>query len=172
MNPESLHLLNWALIAISFFNTIVLLWLGLTVLLNADQRALRTWTAGGGLVLCGLFFAGHSAVVSHTPGTIGPHINFWWRISWLPLIGAPYLWYVVMASYAGVLKSAIHTIALTLITAVGLIALVRCIACCASCWRYSPYGDQKYRSASWVTSLACAHAPGLSPLQSCSLHYV
>ena len=30
--------LNWAIMAVSLFNTILLLWLGLTVLLNAEQH--------------------------------------------------------------------------------------------------------------------------------------
>ena len=30
--------LDWAIISVSLFNTILLCWLGLTVLLNADRR--------------------------------------------------------------------------------------------------------------------------------------
>ena len=40
-------LLDWAIIAVSLFNAILLLWLGLTVLLNADRRTWGVWVMGG-----------------------------------------------------------------------------------------------------------------------------
>ena len=43
----------WAARALTFFNVLVLLWLGLTVLLNAERRSLGTWLTGGGLLLGG-----------------------------------------------------------------------------------------------------------------------
>ena len=43
----------WAARALTFFNVLVLLWLGLTVLLNAERRRLGTWLTGGGLLLGG-----------------------------------------------------------------------------------------------------------------------
>src|SRR6266542_2523630 len=61
---------TWAINTLSFFNMIAFLWLGLTVLLNAERRVWGTLIAGGGLILGGLFFAGHSAVVSHSPITV------------------------------------------------------------------------------------------------------
>ncbi|NOX61425.1 MAG: hypothetical protein GXP42_05695 [Chloroflexi bacterium] len=39
-------LLNWATLAVSLFNTILFLWLGLTVLLNAEPRTGGAWLAG------------------------------------------------------------------------------------------------------------------------------
>ena len=36
----STFILDWAIMAVSLFDTILLLWLGLTVLLNAERR---TW---------------------------------------------------------------------------------------------------------------------------------
>ncbi len=36
-------LLDWALMAVSLFNTILPLWLGLTVLLNAERRNWSIW---------------------------------------------------------------------------------------------------------------------------------
>ncbi len=41
--------LDWLTLAVSLFNTILLLWLGLTVLLNAERRSWGIWMAGGGL---------------------------------------------------------------------------------------------------------------------------
>ncbi|MBL7164071.1 MAG: hypothetical protein ISS57_15855 [Anaerolineales bacterium] len=44
-------LLNWAIMAVSLFNTIVLLWLGFTVVLNAQRRDWGLWLVAGELVL-------------------------------------------------------------------------------------------------------------------------
>src|SRR5207248_11099201 len=112
-----------AIITVSFFNTIVLLWLGLTVLLNADRRTWGTWAAGGGCLLGALFFVGHSAGVGRGIGTISPEMEFWWRLSWLVVIGAPYMWYLVMAWYSGVLRAGHHRTWLLIVSALGLAAL-------------------------------------------------
>jgi two-component sensor histidine kinase len=118
-----LHLLDWAIIATSFFNTVALLWLGLTVLLNAERRTWGTWAAGGGLLLGGLFFVGHSAVVGRDIFTITGEAELWWRVGWLPFIGGPYMWYLVIAWYAGVLPAGRHRAWLAAVTALGLAAL-------------------------------------------------
>ena len=55
-----LLLLDWATLATSLSNTILLFWLGSTVLLNAERRTLGIWIAGGQLVLGGGFFFIHS----------------------------------------------------------------------------------------------------------------
>src|SRR5204863_9621317 len=44
----------WAARALTFFNVLVLLWLGLTILLSAERRRLGTWLTGGGLLLGGI----------------------------------------------------------------------------------------------------------------------
>ncbi len=96
-----LALLDWLLISGSFFNTITLLWLGMTVLLSAERRTWGTWLAGGGLVFGGLFFIGHTIVVGRVFGNFDDNMDFYWRTGWLVLIIAPYLWYVVMVWYSG-----------------------------------------------------------------------
>src|SRR3982751_696952 len=106
-----MFLLDWGVRALSFFNTIALLWLGLTVLLTAEQRRWGTWVAGGGLVLGGLFFAGHTTVVSREFGTFDAEMEFWWRLGWIPFVSPPFIWYVVMAWYAAVLDTRLHRIA-------------------------------------------------------------
>jgi len=121
---QALYLLDWANITVSFFNTIALLWLGLTVLLNADRRTWGTWAAGGGCLLGGLFFVGHSAVVGRGIGTSSPEVEFLWRLSWLIVIGAPYMWYIVMAWYSGVLGAGRHRTWLAIISLLGIMALV------------------------------------------------
>ncbi len=114
-----LYLADWAIIAVSFFNTILMIWLGLTVLLNAERRQWGTWIAGGGFLLAGLFFVGHSAVVGRAISTLNTEIEFWWRIGWLPFIGGPYLWYLVVAWYTGVLQTRWHRLWLGLVSLLG-----------------------------------------------------
>lgn len=113
-------LLDWAAAALSFFNTIAALWLGLTVLLNADRRAWGTWVAGGGLVLGGLFFAVHSAAIARPDGFSGAAAMAWWPVGWIPLTSPPYLWYVVTAWYSGVLRTRWHRVWFAVLTTVAL----------------------------------------------------
>jgi signal transduction histidine kinase len=127
MNYNLLIALDWAIISLSLFNTIAFLWLGFTVLLNAERPRWGTWAAGGGLILGGIYFAGHSAVVSHTLDQLGPDTEFWWRVSWLPVVGAPYMWYLMIAWYTGVLGTLRHRVWVGLAGALGLSALVSLI---------------------------------------------
>jgi signal transduction histidine kinase len=124
MNYNFLIALDWAIISLSIFNSIAFLWLGFTVLLNVERRRWGSWAAGGGLIVGGLFFAGHTAVVSHTLDQLGPDTEFWWRVSWLPVVGAPYMWYLMIAWYTGVLGSLRHRIWVGLVGALGLCALL------------------------------------------------
>jgi hypothetical protein len=116
---QPILILDWAIIAVSFFNTIILIWLGATVLLNADRRRWGTWAAGGGLLLGGLFFVGHSAVVGRVIGTFSAEMEFWWRLSWMLVAGAPYMWYLVMLAYTGVLEAGRHRAWMSIVTLLG-----------------------------------------------------
>ncbi|MCA9997923.1 MAG: hypothetical protein KDE56_19320 [Anaerolineales bacterium] len=95
-------LLNWAIIAVSLFNTILTTWLGLTVLLNADRRHWGIWLASGSLLLSGAFFVSHTAVVG-----IGLlrltllGMIFWWVVGIVPMLALPFSWYVIVLWYAG-----------------------------------------------------------------------
>src|SRR5262245_11277417 len=95
--------LDWGLIAVSVFNTIVLFSLGLTVLLNAERRTWAVWMMGGGLMMGAVFFFGHTAILGHelvfTRANLG--LDFWWRVDWIPVIVSPYAWYVITLWYAG-----------------------------------------------------------------------
>jgi len=93
--------LNWVVLAISLFNTILLLWLGMTVLLNAERRTPGLWIAGSMLLLGGIFFLSHSAILGFAPAFLNRGVNFWWRLGWLPTVLLPLAWYVVMLWYAG-----------------------------------------------------------------------
>jgi signal transduction histidine kinase len=116
-------LLDWLIRATSFFNCILSLWLGLTVLLNAERRTWGAWVAGGGLVLNGAFFAVHSAIVARDMGTIGVELALWWPMTLFPFVGLPYLWYLVMAWYSGQLRTSRGRWALGVASAAGLGAL-------------------------------------------------
>ncbi|MEJ2210530.1 MAG: hypothetical protein P8129_16040 [Anaerolineae bacterium] len=94
-------LLGWAILAVSLFNTVLLLWLGLTVLLNAERRTWGIWVAGGGLLLGAAFFVSHSAILGYGLDYVGPGTDFWWRVGWVPVITLPFAWYVVMLWYSG-----------------------------------------------------------------------
>src|SRR5450759_4172855 len=101
--------LDWALLAGSLFDTILLLWLGLTVLLTAERRALGRawgrawglWLVGGGLLLGALFFVSHSAILAHDPAFTSRGLEFWWHVAWGPVLLLPLGWYLLMLWYAG-----------------------------------------------------------------------
>ncbi len=94
-------LLDGALIAVSLFNTILLMWLGLTVLLNAERRTWGVWVIGFGMLVGAGFFVSHTAILGEGITLNGPALNFWWKIGWIPVIVLPFAWYVVMLWYAG-----------------------------------------------------------------------
>jgi signal transduction histidine kinase len=93
--------LDWAILAVSLFNTILLLWLGLTVLLNAEHRTWGLWLAGGGMLMGGAFFLSHTAILGFGPDYLHHAANFWWRFGWTPVIFTPFAWYVVTLWYTG-----------------------------------------------------------------------
>ncbi len=94
-------LLYGALLGLSLFNTVVLLWLGLTVLLNAARRTAAIWLVGGGLVAAAVFFVSHTFIVWYSATTLRPSLNAWWSLGWLGLVFAPYAWYIAMLWHTG-----------------------------------------------------------------------
>jgi signal transduction histidine kinase len=92
--------LDWATLALSIFNTILLLWLGLTVILNAERRTPGVWVAGGGLLMSSLFFLSHTAILGLGPLQPGVGMNTWWRAGWIPVVSMPFAWYLVMLWYS------------------------------------------------------------------------
>src|ERR1051326_912105 len=117
------YFLNWAIRSVSLFNTIILLWLGLTVLLNAERRRWGTWVAAGGLLIGGAFFAAHSAEVGVVFATLNTQVDIWWRIIWLPFIFWPYLWYLVIVNYTGMLRTGRHRVWLVVVSVLSCVAL-------------------------------------------------
>lgn len=98
-----LFFLDWALISVSLFNAMLMLWLGLTVMLTAERRTWGVWMIEEGLLLGALFFVVHTVILGfeHTPLWRSNDLNFWWRLGWMPVVLAPLAWYVVILWYTG-----------------------------------------------------------------------
>jgi signal transduction histidine kinase len=94
-------ILDWAVLAVSFFITICLFWLALMVLLNGNRRVGGTWLTGMGLLLAGLFFLSHTAILGRGLSETGYGMDFWWWVSWTPAVVAPLCWYGAMLWYTG-----------------------------------------------------------------------
>ncbi|HEX8228665.1 MAG TPA: ATP-binding protein [Chloroflexia bacterium] len=99
LNPTVL--LTWAAMSVSLFDTVLLLWLGLTVLLNAERRTWGIWVAGLGLLSGAVFFISHSAMLGQGLTYVSWGMDFWWHAGWVPVLASPFAWYVVMLWYAG-----------------------------------------------------------------------
>ncbi len=87
--------------AVSLFDTVTLLWLGLTVLLIGDRRKPATIAGGVGLLLGALFFMGHTLLISHNFGFSSRGLNVLWRLMWFAAIAAPYFWGLSIFYYSG-----------------------------------------------------------------------
>jgi signal transduction histidine kinase len=94
-------ILDWAVLAVSFYNTISLLWLGVMVILIGNRRSGGTWLTGSGLLLGALFFTSHSAILGRGIAATGFGMDFWWVVSWLPAATAPMAWYGAMLWHTG-----------------------------------------------------------------------
>jgi signal transduction histidine kinase len=120
--------LDWAGLAVSIFNTISLLWLGLTVLLTTGRRAVGAWLTGGGLLLGALFFTSHTAILGRGLASTSLGMDFWWWVSWGPAVAAPLAWYGVMLWYAGFHLSKPHPhrpwLIVTAALALGIVLLL------------------------------------------------
>ncbi|MFN8494610.1 MAG: hypothetical protein U0350_43820 [Caldilineaceae bacterium] len=94
--------LDWALMAVSLINVILLTWLGLTVLLNAERRNWGAgWLVGGGILMGGVFFICHTAILGLGPDFVNYGLEWWWRAGWLPLVALPVTWYLLVLWYTG-----------------------------------------------------------------------
>ena len=90
-----------AALAVSIFNAIICLWLGTTVTLDGGrERGPRL--AAAGMVMAGVFFLIHAAIVGRGPPVTGVGLPFWWRVISVPSLLAPYAWYATMVWYTGV----------------------------------------------------------------------
>lgn len=94
-------LLDSSALALSLFDTVLLAWLGLTVLFNAERRSGGVLLAVGGSLAGAIFFISHALIVSQGAAALLRSFVFWWRAVWLPLIAAPFAWYLLMLWYSG-----------------------------------------------------------------------
>jgi signal transduction histidine kinase len=122
----------WALIAVSLFNTVILLWLGLTLLFHSNRRDPGVLLAGGGFLLGSLFFVSHSALLLSPTWEFTRSNTLWLAVAMLPVLILPFAWYAVLlrnAGYWSAGRSDVRTrhrawlALLTLILALGFVAL-------------------------------------------------
>jgi len=92
---------SWALVAVSLFNTILLLWLGLSLWLHADRRDPGVVLSTGGFLLGGLFFISHSALLLSRTWEFTRSNTLWLATAMIPVLLLPYVWYVVLLRNAG-----------------------------------------------------------------------
>ena len=97
-------LLNWAAVAVSLFNAILLIWLGLSVLLNAERRVTGIFIASSGLLMGGAFFIGHTAILDRGLLALDLGMMFWWTVVLFPAVILPAAWYGVTLWYSGGLE--------------------------------------------------------------------
>jgi signal transduction histidine kinase len=101
--------LNWAALSVSLFNTILLLWLGLIVLLNAERRTWGAWLSAFALLAGALFFLSHTVLLGYGFELPAGALNFWWQLGWIPLVGIPLAWYAIMLWYSSHWETSIVT---------------------------------------------------------------
>ncbi|MBN1564277.1 MAG: hypothetical protein JXA10_10595 [Anaerolineae bacterium] len=101
-----LLMVDWALISISLFNALLLIWLGLTIVLNAERRDWGVRLVTAGFLSGALFFVCHTVIIGHELTIFGSEdLEGWWRTSWYPVLIAPFSWYMVILWYAGFWES-------------------------------------------------------------------
>ena len=71
-----------ALLTVSLANAVLLLWLGMTVLLNAERRTWGMWLAGGALLLGGLFFVMQGSEAAYGWSSVVFAVHFQWPLGW------------------------------------------------------------------------------------------
>lgn len=119
--------LDTATLAVSLFNTMLLLWLGIVVVSNSDRRSWGIWLASGGLLCGGIFFLIHTAILARGLREATGDLDLLWHLGWLPIIASPLAWYVVMLWYAGFLgANARGNAALRSIHLPGLVFVLAC----------------------------------------------
>ncbi len=93
--------MQWALLALSLINAILLLWLGMTVLLNAERRGWGIWVAAAALGTGTLFFLFHTVIINLGLDRVTPGIIARWPLAWLVGFAQPFAWYLVMLWHGG-----------------------------------------------------------------------
>lgn len=94
-------LLLWALVSVSLFNTILLLWLGLTLWLTADRRSPGVVITSVGFFLGSAFFTSHAALLLSPTLQLTRSTTLWLAAGMTPVVLLPYVWYLVLLWYNG-----------------------------------------------------------------------
>jgi two-component sensor histidine kinase len=94
-----------AILTVSLANAVLLLWLGLTVLLNADRRTWGMWLACAALLLGGIFFVMQGSEAAYGWVSVVFAVHFQWPLGWFIGLSLPLAWYVVMLWHAGFSES-------------------------------------------------------------------
>ena len=94
-------LLPWGMFAVSLFNLVLLLWLGLTILLNAQERNWGTYLAGFGFLTGAIFFLLHTAALNYSLDSLLENSPVWWLILAAPVVALPFGWMILMLWYCG-----------------------------------------------------------------------
>jgi two-component sensor histidine kinase len=90
-----------AILSVSLASAVLQLWLGLTVLLNADRRTWGMWLAAAALILGGLFFLAQGSEAGYGWVSVVFAVHFQWPLGWFIGLSLPLAWYVVMLWHAG-----------------------------------------------------------------------
>ena len=93
--------LTWALVAVSLFNTILLLWLAMTLWLNAGRHSPGVAVAVAGLLLGCALFVSHSALLLSDTLRLTRSNTLWLAVGMTPAVILPYAWYGVLLWYNG-----------------------------------------------------------------------
>jgi signal transduction histidine kinase len=97
--------LDGLILALSIFNTVVLLWLGLTTFLRAEHRVPGVWLVSGGFLAGGAVFLSQSVLFGLPLSFAYPGFEFWWRFAIVPLVFTPPAWYLAVLWYGGFWES-------------------------------------------------------------------
>ena len=100
-----IFILDWATLAVSLHNTILLLWVALTVWLNADRRTLGIGFTSSALFLASMFFFSHTAILGLGINLASDALDFWWHVGWIPIVILPFGWYAISLWYSGFFAS-------------------------------------------------------------------
>ena len=92
-----------AVLAVSLFNAIVLAWLGLTALLNAEKQNSGLWLSAGALLAGGAFFLMQAFIAGH--GELNMAMYLQWPGGWLIGLAVVFAWYASMLWYSGYWES-------------------------------------------------------------------
>jgi signal transduction histidine kinase len=90
-----------AILAVSLVNAILLLWLGLTVLLNAEVRTAGVCLTGGAMLAGGTFFMAQAWVAGHGLPQITVAMQLQWPLGWFIGLVLPLAWYVTVLWHGG-----------------------------------------------------------------------